>query len=101
MKSRLELQTKLEHILGSKNVYFQPPENIKIKYPCIIYSRESSDVQHADNIKYVKHKGYQLTYVDKNPDSPIPDTIEELQTCRFDRHFVSDNLHHFVFTLYF
>jgi len=33
MGTRLELQNLLENILGSRNVYFQPPENLKLNYP--------------------------------------------------------------------
>lgn len=101
MKSRLDLQAILETILGSRNVYFQPPENLKMKFPCIVYSRTSSDVTYADNIKYHLEKAYQVTYIDKDPDSDIPDKIEGLPKCRFDRSFVSDNLNHYVFTLYY
>ena len=32
MASRLKLQTMLEEILGSRNVYFNPPESVKMKY---------------------------------------------------------------------
>lgn len=38
MASRLDLQTFLEELLESKNVYFQPPESVKMKYPAIVYA---------------------------------------------------------------
>ena len=38
MKTRLELDEELVKILGSKNVYFQPPESLKLNYPAIVYS---------------------------------------------------------------
>ena len=43
MGSRLELQSKLEELLGSRNVYYQPPESLKMKYPAIRYSKEDID----------------------------------------------------------
>ena len=36
---RLELDADLRALLGSTNVYFQPPETKKLKYPCFIYER--------------------------------------------------------------
>ena len=54
MGSRIDLQSKLEDILGSRNVYFQPPENLKIKYPAIIYSLNNINLRFADNMPYMK-----------------------------------------------
>lgn len=101
MRSRLELQKLLEDILGSRNVYFQPPESIKIKYPCIIYERSDDSIEYADDIKYRKCRVYSLTVIDKNPDSEIPDRLEDLDYCSFNRSFKSDNLNHTIYRLYF
>lgn len=101
MKTRLMLQKKLEEILGSDNVYFQPPPSIRMKYRCIVYNRSGSDTEFADNILYARRKEYQVIVIDKDPDSEIPDKIEALPFCRFDRFFTSDNLNHFVFTLFY
>ncbi|WP_300899399.1 hypothetical protein [Turicimonas muris] len=101
MRSRLELQKLLEDILGSRNVYFQPPESIKIKYPCIIYERSDESVEYADNVKYRKHKLYSITIIDKDPDSEFPDKIEDIEYCEFERSFANDNLNHFVYRLYY
>lgn len=100
-KPRVELQTLLENILGSRNVYFQPPESFKIKYPCIIYSLSNMDKTFADNSSYQNKKSYQLTVVDKNPDSTIPSKVSDLPFCSFNRFYTSDGLNHFVFTIYF
>lgn len=101
MKTRLDLQTLLETILGTRNVYFQPPSSIKLEYPAIIYSRKDIDNVYADNSVYKQATFYEITVVDKNPDSEIVKNVSRIPTCRFDRHFKSDNLNHDVFTLYF
>lgn len=101
MGTRLELQTLLEETLGSRNVYFQPPESLKMNYPCIKYSRISGDTEFADNIPYKKQLKYQIVILDKNPDSLIPIKISELQMCKFDRHYEKDNLNHDVFNIYY
>lgn len=101
MGKRLDLQTLLETIPGAKKVYFQPPENLVIEYPCIVYMRDNVDTKFANNSPYRRTKRYQVTVIDRNPDSEIPDEVGGLPLCRFSRHFVNDNLHHDVFFLYF
>lgn len=102
IKTRQEmLQTKLEEILGSENVYFQPPESIKMKYPCIIYQLQSYDLRYADNIVYKKKRRWRLTVVDKDPQSEIVDKIVDLPYCYFDRFFTKDGLNHWSLSLYF
>lgn len=99
MGSRLELQNLLESILGSRNVYYQPPESIKIKYPAIIYSRNNIDNNFADDIVYMQNHTYQIIVIDANPDSEIVNKISKLPMCRYNRHYTSDNLNHDVFVL--
>lgn len=99
MGSRLELQKLLESILGSRNVYYQPPESIKIKYPAIIYSRDNIDNNFADDIVYMQNHTYQIIVIDANPDSEIVNKISKLPMCRYNRHYTSDNLNHDVFIL--
>ena len=99
MGSRLELQNLLESILGSRNVYYQPPESIKIKYPAIIYSRNNLDNNFADDIVYMQNHTYQIIVIDANPDSEIVNKISKLPMCRYNRHYTSDNLNHDVFIL--
>lgn len=100
-KSRLELHELLVNILGSRYVYYQPPENFKLKYPCIVYERSDIRTVNADNKKYATHKKYSVTVIDKNPDSDVPDKILELPYSSFDRHFVYDNLNHDVLTVFY
>ena len=101
MARRLELQQKMEDILGSRNVYYQPPANVQMKYPAIVYSRDYDSAQHGDNRAYRRTKRWQITLIDQNPDSPTNQLIEELPMCSFSRHYSSDNLNHDVYDLYF
>jgi len=101
MGTRADLQTLLETLLGSRNVYFQPPPTLQMNYPCIVYNLDDMDTKFADNYPYVVEKRYSLTVIDKNPDSSILDQVIMLQKCIFDRHFVADNLNHNIFILYF
>lgn len=99
MGQRLELQQYLE--LLTPHVYFQPPPDNKIKYPCIVYSRDDADTKFAGNRPYSFKWRYQVTLIDPNPDSTILAGIAALPMCTFSRHYKANNLNHDVFTLYF
>jgi hypothetical protein len=101
MAQRLELQALLINLLGSGNVYFQPPPTVKMKYPCIIYNRDNIDIKFSNNIPYKNKKRYQITIVDANPDSNIHEKIMALPLCSYDRFYTADNLNHDVFNLFF
>lgn len=101
MASRLELHEVLCEILGSRNVYFQPPASVKMQYPAIVYSRSNIENTHADNTVYLQGWCYEIVVIDANPDSEYVEKISKLPFCSFDRHYTSDNLNHDVFTLYF
>lgn len=88
-------------MLGSNNVYFEPPESVKIKYPCIIYGLDDVYSNRADNISYKTTRLYQITCIGKDPDTDIPDKILELEKSSFERRFKSDNLIHDVIRLYY
>jgi len=101
MGQRSDLQDILKTLLGSDNVYFQPPATVQMAYPCIVYSRDNAVVQHSDNLPYARKVRYQVTVIDRNPDSDIPDKVAALPLCSFNRAFVADNLNHDVFQLFF
>ena len=95
------MQEELEQILGSGNVYYNPPASVKMKYPAIVYSRNNIDTRHADNKVYNHKTGYSVTVIDPDPDSEVVATITNLPLCRFSRHYVADNLNHDNFILYY
>lgn len=101
MAPRLELQALLVNLLGSTNVYFQPPPSIQMKYPAIVYKRDGRDTIYANDQPYGHKKRYLVTVIDPNPDSLIPDKIAQLPLCRFDRFYTADNLNHDVYRLFF
>ena len=100
MLKRVDLQARLEEILGTPNVYFQPPESMKIQYDAIVYFRKDIQNVHANDSVYKQDDAYEIVVIYKNPDSDLPRKISRLPMCSFDRHYVSDNLNHDVFTLY-
>jgi hypothetical protein len=99
MGQRLDLQTLLETL--APNVYFQPPDNMQIQYPCIVYQRYRALSEFADNNVYNRVVSYQVTVIDPDPDSLIPAKVGALPLCTTNRNFVAGNLNHDVYTLYF
>jgi hypothetical protein len=102
MARRLDLQTALEAIAGSAgHVYFQPPENLKMLYPAIVYNRDFQNTRFADNLPFHRTLRYQVTVIDPSPDSPLLDKIADMPMSTFVRHFTTDNLNHDVYDVYF
>jgi len=101
MGTRADFQTLLETLLGSRNVYFQPPPTFQMNYPCIVYNLDDIDTLFANNVPYKLEKRYSLTVIDRDPDSLIVDKVASLEKCLFDRHFVNDNLNHYIFIIYY
>ena len=102
MASRLKLHEELCEILESSNVYYQPPANVKLQYPCIKYSLDGSSTKRANNGVYNHTNRYEVIVVDPNPDSGIPEAIlQRLPLCNFVRGYTADSLNHFVLTLYY
>lgn len=100
MVNRIELRDALRAILGSKQVYFQPPESQKLEYPCIIYELNDYNLIKADNGNHHISDSYSITLITKQPDETIGRAILDLPMCSFNRPFINDGLYHYVFTIY-
>lgn len=102
MGRRLLLHEELCDVLGSRHVYFQPPESKKLSYPCIVYAKRVGEIRDADDIRYNYIQQYDLTVIDSDPDSSIEDDlVNHFRYCRPDRHFTADNLNHTILSLYY
>lgn len=100
MKTQVELHNELLKVLP--NCYFQPPESIKLKYPCIVYNLETVDTDHADDIRYRNHKRYSLTLIERDPNSKhFEEILDNFQYIRHDRRYIADNLTHDAFVLFY
>ena len=101
MATRLDLSNKLRELLGSTNVYYQPPASKVMMYPAIKYQRADIDSKYANNTKYINKTRYELIVIDPNPDNPVIEKLLELPCSSYDRHYAVDNLNHDVITLYY
>lgn len=102
---RLDLHKILLKVLDPnevvKNVYYQPPKSINMKYPAIVYRRSKIQNDHADDIIYNQKTRYEVTIIDYDPDSLILERMFSLRYCEHDRHYTMDGLNHDVFTIYY
>ncbi len=99
MAPRLELHQLLKSFVD--HVYFQPPTNVQLQYPCIIYHRDFAETKFADDIPYHNELRYMVTVIDPDPDSDIPNKVALMPKSLFNRFFTADNLNHDVFNVFF
>ena len=98
---RIDLDGILRITLGSNNVYFQPPSSVRMVYPAIRYELSDISTYSADNRKYLAQKEYTLTLIAKDPDIDVVEKLIMLPFTRFYRYYSADNLHHWVFSIYY
>ena len=102
MATRLTLHEELCELLGSSNVYFQPPESVKMKYDAIRYELGGKDLKRANNKVYQNTNRYECVLITRDPDTTIPDAIiSHFEMCSFGRPYTADNLNHYPFTIYY
>lgn len=98
---RIEFHHKLEEVLGSTNVYFQPPENLRMQFPAIVYSLSNIQNRFADNTVYQQNTAYNVIMINKNPDNDITYVLSRFKYSSFNNRYVSDGLYHDSFTIYY
>lgn len=101
MADRIELHELFKELLGSENVYYKPPETIKMSYPAIRYSKKTIDLVYANNSTYSMKDCYEVTVIAKLPDNPVIKKLLTLPYCSYNRYYVADNLNHDVLTIYY
>lgn len=101
MADRLDLQSLLEELLESRNVYYQSPESVKMQYPAIRYSKKNIQSVYANNSKYLMRDCYELIVISRKPDDPVIKRLLALPYCSYDRQYIADNLYHDVLTIYY
>lgn len=102
--NRLDFHNKLENVWKdlslSGKTYFQPPSNIKLEYPCMIYEPSMIENRNANNEPYKRVFRYSVKVISKSPLHPVIDRLLDFNYSTYDRHYVADGLNHDVFTIY-
>lgn len=101
MRDRAGLDAILVSLVGEDNVYYQPSESVRLSYPCIIYHLANRNPSYADDLPYNINKGYEVTYISKDPDDVVSDELSKLPMSKFNRRYVSDKLYHDVYTIFY
>lgn len=101
MKTWQDLRSDLVELHENDNVYYQPPESLKMQYSAIRFSRKNIDVKYANNTAHIMRNCYEVIVIDKKPNNPVIEKLLAMPYCSYDRHYVADNLHHDVLTLYY
>lgn len=102
MARRLQLHEELCTLLGTRNVYFQPPATVKLNYDCIIYSVNNREDLRADDQHYRNFVRYEVMLITRDPDSDLPDILlNGFNRITHQRHYTADNLHHDIYTLFY
>lgn len=97
---RLNLQQQLLK-LAPKAWYQKPPSN-QMTYPCFVYKAIEPNVVRADNKAYLFTPQYEILYISATENDDIWETmLNTFDYCSVGRKYVSDNLYHYVFNVYY
>lgn len=102
MAPREQLQTVLGTVLGEGDVYFQPPPNLMLKYPCIVYNLAGIQSEYASDHTYLATRKYLVTYIHRGHDiNDVVNRLLALPLCSYSSHFVVDGLYHDSFSIFY
>lgn len=105
-RRRLEIQQILSDIMGApaegplRRVHYEPPPGTRLTYPCIVYHLSKVDTDYANNRPHRVDPLYVCTLICQNPVNEFIDQLLWTPKVGFDRAYIADNLHHWVFTIY-
>ena len=95
-----EMLTAFQEAVGEEpHVYFQPPESVKMQYPCFVYHQSQDDVIHGNDRPYLHREVYEVPYITRQAEPVLPEAMKGLPNTRFNRRYTAENLNHFAFTV--
>lgn len=100
MRTYRDLLHLLRQSVQHDRVYFQPPENLKIVYPAIVFHLSKIEIDRASDVPYKGAKEYSVTLITKDPEPDVIDEILKIPYSSLDTTYISDGMNHFVFTVY-
>lgn len=100
MRTYRDLLRMLQQVVQHNRVYFQPPENLKIGYPAVVFHLSKIEIDHASDAPYKGAREYSVTLITKDPEPDVIDEILKIPYSSLDTTYISDGMNHFVFTVY-
>lgn len=98
---RVEVQRLLES--ATPNVYFQPPANVSMNYPCVVYHKAPPKDIHANDQRYGSRQKYTITVMDRSPDTQIAEQIVKIfkRNVSIVNYATVSGLNHIYLELYY
>lgn len=101
MDQRPLFQAVLESLKPGLNVYFQPPSDKIMTYPCIVYSHDPGSTKFANNKPYTYEQQYEVKLISWEPEPELFNKLVFMPKSHHARSYVIKNLNHSVFSIYF
>lgn len=90
---------KVKEEYGDIRIYFQPPPNIMMVYPCSIVHIVDMYKIHADNNLYANDIKLEVVYMTEDPNDPMIENIISSKN-EFQSMMTVDGLYHVITYLY-
>ena len=98
---RDQFMNHLSETFEDVKVYYAPPENVKLFYPCFVIDPGIVDNRYSNGKIYASVVKFSVKYITKHVDDYIINDFLKAQLyTSLDRVYTADNLRHYVFTVY-
>ena len=100
MRDRKVVLEKIKNNI-TPNVYFTPPDNIQLKFPACVVTREDFEIKKANNNPYFSSMGYKLVYMSREEADDIFIKVSSaFKYSSFRTEYKVNGLYHKVFVVY-
>lgn len=104
--ARLGLHTLLENTFPeADDIYYQPPGNIPLARPCIVYEPKAYEPKYANNTAFITNRRFQVMFMSNLPfgyfnTKLMFGLIDQGLIVSDNRSYVSSDIVHEVFDIY-
>lgn len=102
-ENRLSLHTLLTDTFPDVTIYYRPPGNVLLQYPCVVYEPKAFLPSYANAAAYVVGNRYQVTFISVLPGVSNSQLMFVLHghglVVESNTAFENDDLAHEVFTV--
>jgi hypothetical protein len=97
-EERLILQAKLEEVFPECGIFYNPPSNLLLEKPCIVYTLNKLDSTTANNLTYQTGALFQVTVLSNTPGLlDVDRMLKELPMSTHIRTFISEGIVNDIF----
>ena len=103
-ETRLFLHALLQNMFSDVSIYYRPPGNIILNYPCIVYEKKAYEPSFGNSTPYVVGMRFQVSLLSKLPGYTSVRDILSLNgqgaIVADSDSYENDDIVHDVFTVY-